>query len=1389
MAQLHYSVSLSVYSPVETERRSTFPLRDPIEEENEDDIDESSELFGSDFNDTESQTSASPSRVRQESAILPETSSQTFKSYYTAINGSEPSFSSINNSLLRQESNEQGVSEMPGSFDPDETPRLNTEMHGQNDAIFDQTPVLNANGFNDEIHPTSEQAAPATSKVAQLQVPHKFKRLSVTLLQTGTNVSRESHLFHENFSSKAQKALSENQGRTSRTSLLYKRLHEKHDLVDPPSAAANDEDTSILSTSSNLSSAPMKNDTLYDHNVLQDEVPPRGDLPPGTQFTKPAGGLNILYDESSANSSRHDVSSENLDRSRWSTASSTTEDEDMSSLFIRALHSFDATESQLESENSVCLSFEKNDIAFVHTIDDSGWGEVILIETLERGWVPMNYFAMAITTDGANQTEFINSDEAKFSHFMFPLLNACGHFLSNPLSRDGPHGKTFSNKHLNDIKDGVRCLLDETDCLSRSSEIIVKKPVVRKARKAFMYDWWELMKKAAEYKGTTNFEKVEILTLFVLLVIRRGVYFFDVWLTESKDIIEKEAEKRLKSDLNTYPLLPTPPLAKQRVTEIKGILYSYLSLIMGRLDLIEHNPQGCVLLEKISCHILLHLSELLFISKTGMNYTSSKSTDLDASMDAFMSFGDQLVTCVKVLINKTVGEDQTSRTFNSDNTSHNQDYVFTEEGLKLRQVAAKTIKAINISVRSINELFDQIGDFKLSSERSYPDYLKMRIDPVDFIRECSVGMVQSHSLKNKDLRVMKKKNGRSTNRYSMIRSGKPGGLGMTPTGVDLLHKVMLVETDDTPFDATTAEFQPFIASGSTESRSFSIKDELLVDANGTLLGASFKGLIYTLTNEDLPPQYFFISGFFICLRSFASGMDLLEGLISRFEETEGTNFEKSNDALLEVRLKKRRRLIIAIFRIWMESYWDHDTDTPLLCTLINFFNEGIYPHLPLDAMRLIELAARLSIRDVKGKERKQIHERHITLKKLNRKDSIGDIRDLDDLSRNSGIDGHELSRISSNSSIASSLKSMTMGLSLSGLAPTSGTLLTKAQQATVESTVLNFRQVLGEAWCPRQFLEMQSYGVVPLKMLLPTWFKLCEEKWELDQYRPNLLDFQVLELSNQLTLIESEIFCSIRSSELLNENYTAKKAHLKLANNVRQSLLFTNCLSGYVLESILQPGLTDKQRVNQVKQWLKVSFSCYEMRNFNSMVAIITSLQSHLITRIKRIWEDLSPKYTHLYEYLCTVAHPQNNFNVYREKLRVFLENNEYNYPVVPYFSLFLQDLTFVTDGNPNYRKANTFLNQKLINIDKHLKLTRVIADIETLQVRYVEEDGMKRRSRFSLNLGKNTTADLKIVSNPALQELVLLEFFKIAQLNKSEEDRAWKLSCALQPRDTPRMS
>lgn len=77
---------------------------------------------------------------------------------------------------------------------------------------------------------------------------------------------------------------------------------------------------------------------------------------------------------------------------------------------------------------------------------------------------------------------------------------------------------------------------------------------------------------------------------------------------------------------------------------------------------------------------------------------------------------------------------------------------------------------------------------------------------------------------------------------------------------------------------------------------------------------------------------------------------------------------------------------------------------------------------------------------------------------------------------------------------------------------------------------------------------------------MPNFYIICDQSWVLSNYRPNLLDFNGLEIAKQLTLLESYIFCSIKPDELLNQNYTTKRAHLKLAPNVRLSLLFTNCL-------------------------------------------------------------------------------------------------------------------------------------------------------------------------------------------------------------------------------------
>lgn len=1384
MVHPHYSVSSSVYSPVESNfhPNESSAIFDTVHEEDE----LFSEAFGSEYD----------SEDNYQLSRRPDVSNQTLNSYVTA--NESQSFSSINNSLLRTVSDDH--QSQTTYIDLNATPRLNLDGSYIDDEVplanplLDETPKLVHSGYRqDDMLEGAEQG--------EIVIENKFHRLSSTLDQARNSATEESSQFHNNFQLNVRRANSTKLLSDHRASAYYKKIHSEPQDDNESSYTDEPNRHSFIKDDTNRSEVNFH----VAQNFYRPRSAPDSSSPTDQSFgAKPElmeGGLNISFAESEDSQTPTQYANSTLDSEPTRSMNQDTSmsfndlshitdfpEEDMSVLFIRALHPFDPKETQTESDNSVCLAFEKGDIAFVHTIEESGWGEVTLVETLDRGWIPMNYFAMAASTSSEDDDM---GTSLEYSHYLQPLFASCGKFLLNPLSRTAFNGrKTFSVKVVNSVRDGVRFLLQETDCLSRSNEVVIKRQVVRKARKSLLSDWFLLMSKANEFKGTSNFDKIEILMLLIFQVIRRATKFFEIWARESSEIIKRKTEKQLQEDLSNYPLLPSPPMAKQRVTEINGILFSYLALLIGRVDLIEHNSTGCEMLETVAHQIILLLRELLYISRTGSAYSVDKATDLDSSLDTLLSLVSDLVTGVKSLVNST---NKDLDRYRSAVPFHKNDaYSYTSEGKALIDVASRMVMAISGTILSIRKLFDTVGDFKLSSERSYPNYSQMRIDPEEFIKKCSVGMAKSLSLKNVDLRKMKKTNPKNANRYSMFRSGAggTGNFGISANGVDILHKVMFTNEDST-FRQDSVEFSQFMSDSNVENDSFTIKDELLVDANGNLLGASFKGLIYTLTNETSPPEYFFISTFFICFRRFASSFDFAEALIDRYDASQiHVKPSEVSDALLNVKLKNRRRLICKIFQIWMESYWSHENDDQHLPTLVNFFNEGAFLTLPIEAMKLIEIASGLLSMDSKS-AKLQIKVRSITLAKNERKEFIllPKSRDSDSSmeSRYSMVDGYELTKINTSSSVASSLKSMTLPIPLgvSNHASSSNSLLTKGQFNTIENVVKTYREILGENWCPVGYINSRQFTSIPSTDLFPKWYSLCEQSWVLTNYRPNLLDFNGLELAKQFTLIESEIFRSIQPDELLNGNFTAEKAHLKLASNVRMSLLFTNCLSEYVLESVLQSQVSHKVRVNIVKTWLKVAISCLYLRNFNSLAAIITSLQSHLITRLGKVWEDLSEKYSELYKYLSGVIHPDKNYNVYRTKLKRFLLSNEYNIPVVPYFSLFLQDLTFVSDGNPNYRKANTFLNQKLINIDKYLKVARVIADIESLQIPYTEPvSKQKRSSLFSINLSKSTTEDYTIAQIPALQELILLELWKISQQNKRDEDRAWKLSCEIQPRD-----
>lgn len=1331
--------------------------------------------------------------------------SQSIPSFNTANLRSEPSFTSINNSILDDSilENDAKVDEIDDDYDydNDKTPKLNLEGYldknndnVNNDAIYkDELSIENGsslritNGNDDDDFDNQDTSAIKNSPHLPLhELSSEFHRLSVTLQQSKT--SGHSHEFMNLFQNNV-KASDDTLISKSIRSSYYKKINEKEKPV--PNSDIDESSQSSVNSKITEEEIPIRKDLVEKYEQLST-------MKDSNMSSKQK---NDIYIESTQGNQLNlsDKLPHGLNISTTNTAKIANsvdlefDENDLSSLFVRALHSFDSTSLQSESDASICLSFNKDDLAFVHLIDDSGWGEVTLVESLSRGWIPMNYFSIAVASDKPNLDDEDEESTGLISNsqYLQPLFHSCGKFLINPLSHKNKNGEyTFSIKTINSIRDGVRLLLQYTDCLSRSNEIVTKRPLVRKSRKSLLADWYNLMVKANEFKGTTDFDKIEVLTLMVYQVTTKSTVFLQLWSIESKQVIKRETERKLQNDMNNYPLLPTPPLARSRITEINGLLFTYLSIIIGRLDLVEHNRIGCEMLENLTHQIILLLRELLFISRTGSELSKEKPYDLDASLDTLLSLVSDLVIGVKACVLKTVQEDTTLST---PILGDSNDYYYTPEGGNLIQVASKIIRSVSKTITSIFKLLEVTGDFKLNSERSYPDYSKMKIEPDVFIRNCTLGLAKSNSIENSEaFKTYKPAEPMNRNRYSMIRTGKTGELGITPTGVNILQNVLITQEGSSPFSVSNAEFQRF--NNEDNSVETDIKNELLVDNHGNLLGASFKGLVYTLTNENSPPDYFFVSTFFICYRSFASALDLTEELITRFDiPNKFAGGQTKDDISLEVKIKNRRRLIVKMFQLWMESYWSQEKDNGILTTFINFFNEGVTLYLPIEATKLIEIAVRLStkplieneVREIKPF--KQLVTRSITATKANRKNSFTDL-DQQFSSRYSMVDGYELSKINTNSS-SSSLRSMTlpMPLGVGNQTSNSNALLSRNQLSTIEKVNLTYRAILGTSWCAQEFVSSKRYQPLELPSILANWFNICDQSWVLSNYRPNLLDFNGLEIAKQLTLIESHIFCSINPDELLNENFTSKRAYLKLAPNVRLSLLFTNCLSEYVLESSLHPEINQKTRVSMIKTWLKIAISCLYLRNFNSLAAIITALQSHLITRLDKVWSDLSPKYRELYDYLSGIIHPEKNYLIYRTKLRNFLIANDYNVPIVPYFSLFLQDLTFLTDGNPNYRKANTFLNQKLINIDKYLKITRIIADIESLQIPYINNKENvvvnKRYSILSIGSLKSDTEDYSIIPVPALQELILLELWKVCQLNKHEEDRAWKLSLIIQPR------
>lgn len=224
---------------------------------------------------------------------------------------------------------------------------------------------------------------------------------------------------------------------------------------------------------------------------------------------------------------------------------------------------------------------------------------------------------------------------------------------------------------------------------------------------------------------------------------------------------------------------------------------------------------------------------------------------------------------------------------------------------------------------------------------------------------------------------------------------------------------------------------------------------------------------------------------------------------------------------------------------------------------------------------------------------------------------------------------------------------------------------------------------------------------------------LALKNWKHGGASISILDFDPLELARQFTIKESRIFCSILPEELLAMEWMKKSG--SMAVNVRAMSRLSTDLANLVADCILQ--LEDpKKRATIIKQWVKIANKCLELANYDSLIAIICSLNSSTILRLKRTWELVSSKTKVLLEQLKEVVDISRNYSVLRQRLQNHVP------PCLPFVGTYLTDLTFVDAGNHTTRQLpgeGVEGSKAVINFDKHMKTAKIISDLQRFQIPY----------------------------------------------------------------------
>lgn len=144
-------------------------------------------------------------------------------------------------------------------------------------------------------------------------------------------------------------------------------------------------------------------------------------------------------------------------------------------------------------------------------------------------------------------------------------------------------------------------------------------------------------------------------------------------------------------------------------------------------------------------------------------------------------------------------------------------------------------------------------------------------------------------------------------------------------------------------------------------------------------------------------------------------------------------------------------------------------------------------------------------------------------------------------------------------------------------------------------------------------------------------------------------------------------------------------------------------------------------------------------------MAIIAALESASIARMKKSWEALDNSHVKSFQDLKLTMSAEGSYKNFRNILKTESP------PAIPYIGVYLGDLTFIEDGNPDLIMSE---EKELINLLKMKMLSKVIEEIRMYQndpynIEYVGKIQKILEQEEDTQLSQQELFDLSLKAEP----------------------------------------